>query len=83
MEHRHLRRLYLPDSIYFVTTNVRERIPYFLDRALAEMLIGNLWWSQKEQTFTVYAFVVMPDHLHFLVQPQKTSISDVLHSIKK
>ncbi len=80
--HKHIRRTYLPEAIYFVTTNVQERVPYFLDRDLAEMLIGNLWWSQKVQTFIVYAFVVMPDHLHLLVQPQKTRISDVLHSIK-
>lgn len=80
--YHHIRRTYLSNSIYFVTTNVRGWYPYFLKRSLAEILIGNIWWSHKEQQFTIYAFVVMPDHLHRLVQPQRTNISGVMHSIK-
>lgn len=40
-------------------------------------------WHERTARFLVYAYVVMPDHLHLLVQPTKGEISIVLKSIKE
>ena len=82
MVYRHLQRTYLPDSIYFVTTNVRERNPFFNDHNLATMLEETIWYSRRIHRCVLYAYVIMPDHLHLLMQPTRTNISQIMHAIK-
>lgn len=81
MEHRHLHRTYLPDAIYLVTTNVRLRTPFFRHEHLAKLMEQSIWWRRKCQ-YVVYAYVVMPDHLHLLLQPMRGNISQILQSLK-
>jgi len=67
---------------YFVTTNTHARRPFFREGALATIVLENLEFYQKRLDFRLNAFVVMPDHLHLLLVPGETSLSDIMRSLK-
>lgn len=61
------RRIYQDEYPYFVTTNTRNRKPFFDDIRYAQLLHKIILEACKMKDFLVYAFCVMPDHLHLLV----------------
>jgi len=52
---------------YLVTTVTHERRPIFQDFTAARLLIANMRRLQDEARLDSLAFVVMPDHLHWLL----------------
>lgn len=52
--------------IYLITTVTHERVPYFRDFDTGRLLVGALR-SEMLRADTL-AYVVMPDHLHWLMQ---------------
>lgn len=68
---------------YMVTTVTRDRKPIFADFNAARQLIRTLQLEQQKQTATTLAFVVMPDHLHWLmILGGIESLSQVIRSVK-
>ena len=59
---------YAQAGAYFVTICTRERELFFADPELAE-IVTTVWFSLPERfpTITLDAFVVMPNHVHFIV----------------
>jgi REP element-mobilizing transposase RayT len=53
---------------YFITTVTRERHPVFEDLSSARLLIGELRRLHEVGSVRSLAWVVMPDHLHWLIQ---------------
>ncbi|WP_026186131.1 REP-associated tyrosine transposase [Thioalkalivibrio thiocyanodenitrificans] len=53
---------------YLITTVTLDRKPIFLDFCAARMLIKILREEQIREKALTLAFVVMPDHLHWLMQ---------------
>ncbi len=82
MLHRHLHRTYIPDGIYFVTTNTEGRSSILSLPIVAKIVEESIWWKNRRSKFMVFAYVVMPDHLHMLLQPTKDTISRIMQSIK-
>ena len=69
------------DRIYLITTVTHERLPFFQDwwcgRLVVKALMGE---SAHAQTL---AFVVMPDHLHWLLQlGENTTLPTVVRHVK-
>lgn len=56
---------------YFVTTQAIEHKPLFRHERWAQMIVATLT-HYGERHFTLHAFVVMPDHVHFLITPFDT-----------
>ena len=52
-----------------VTTNVGDRRPLFNSPTAADMLIKVLYEVRLETSFSLLAFVVMPDHVHLVLRP--------------
>jgi REP element-mobilizing transposase RayT len=71
-------------STYFVTFRVKEGTLSEEERSL--VLEACRYWHQRK--WKLYAAVVMPDHVHLLVQPlpcgekQWHSLGEILHSVK-
>ncbi len=68
-------------SIYFITTSVsQETRPFGEDEAgiVQEIILDSA--SRKE--ITLYAYVIMPSHIHVLIKPINLSISKVVQLIK-
>lgn len=55
-------------SIMMITTNVLDREPLFANATFAREAIECLYRVQVLYPFFLYAFVIMPDHCHFLVR---------------
>ena len=64
------------DLLMFVTTNTLHRKPVFTDPACAREAVECLYRVQELHPFLLFAFVIMPDHCHFLLRveaPMKIS----------
>ena len=78
---RNLRRgrASIPNQIYLITTVTADRRPFFSDWMLGRVLVKALRMSRAE----TLSFVVMPDHLHWLLQlPEKTDLSQIVRAAK-
>lgn len=53
-------------QVYFVTTVSKDRQPLFEEFALARMVVSHMRQLQDETVLESLAWVVMPDHLHWL-----------------
>jgi REP-associated tyrosine transposase len=66
-------------QIYLVTTVTRGRTPLFADLHLGRIVVRTLHCPAIATSAATLAYVVMPDHLHWLVQlhPQR-NLSSVI-----
>lgn len=72
---------YIGRRAYFLTLCTCDRIPYFRPRRIAHWLLESLQETVTRQSFTLYAYCLMPDHLHLLLQGVSTS-SDLLAFVR-
>lgn len=56
------------DQIVMITTVTKKRLPIFSSAVYAREAIECLYRTQERHPFFLYAFVIMPDHLHLLVK---------------
>ena len=72
-----------PGQVYLLTTVTKGREPVFLDFGFARMLIAVLREQQDLQHAHTLAFVVMPDHLHWLMQlGERIELSLCMRNVK-
>ncbi|MCM2319664.1 MAG: transposase [Pseudomonas sp.] len=69
-------------QIYMVTTVTRDRARLFSDFDIARMLIGIMREDAARGSHQTLAFVLMPDHLHWLLQLQRGSLSELVGRVK-
>ncbi len=74
-----------PESIYFITFRTFKQV--IITEDSRNITFNSILFHNNEK-YKLYAFVIMPDHVHLLLQPlEKTndsfySLSEILHSIK-
>lgn len=61
-------RVSLPGYAYFITTVTHNRSPFFRDLWLARLVIQEMHQIEREGHVKSLAWVLMPDHLHWLLQ---------------
>ena len=69
-------------QIYMVTTVTKGRRPVFADFVTARMLIQTMRRDELIGSHSTLCYVVMPDHLHWLLQLQDESLSRLVGRIK-
>jgi len=57
-----------PEHLYFVTTTAAERTCLFRRDIIRRILIDGLYFVNLMNRVTLYAFVVMPNHVHVIIQ---------------
>ncbi|MCW1245675.1 transposase [Pseudomonas sp. SAICEU22] len=70
------------DRIYLLTTVVHQRQPIFSDWRLGRLLVEQLRSAEEASLVTSLAWVVMPDHLHWLAQLQAGNLAGLMNRIK-
>jgi len=70
------------ERIYLLTTTLLQRRRLFSDFRLARLLITELRVAHEQQQVASLAWVVMPDHLHWLVKLQSGSLDELMRRIK-
>ena len=72
-----------PGNIYIVTIVTKQRHFWFQRFDSARVVVRALLNSDRQGFSSTYAFVVMPDHLHWLVQLEnKEPLSRVVQRVK-
>ncbi len=86
---KQLPKLEVPNGIYFITFSTWERLEL---NPMARQLVLDAALFFDNQRYKMFAMVIMPDHVHLLIQPfvksssnsklQYWSIGSILHNIK-
>ena len=67
--------------IYFVTTRLKQE-GRLVTEAEAEIVVNTILDSSKRKEMTLYAYVIMPNHMHILIKPIIGGISKTTQLIK-
>jgi len=85
-ETRKTRKRYeIQNHARFLTFSCFDQRPFFNDPELMDIFASRLMWSRQQLGFALYAWVVMPEHVHLLVRPNlpEVTVSKMLMSIKR
>jgi putative transposase len=78
-----IRRLYIPDALYFIVAVTQSRQPILAESASIELLRQTMRRVKEIHPFAMRAYVFLPEHMHLLIQMiGSTTISEVLHSLQ-
>ncbi|MFU2329023.1 REP-associated tyrosine transposase [Pseudomonas sp. NFX98] len=68
--------------VYLLTTNTLHREPVFKDFRLGRLVVEQFRQAQKQGWANSLAWVVMPDHFHWLIELQQCSLSQLMQKTK-
>ncbi len=73
------------EEFYFVTTTIKNFREVFVNHKYCSILINNIKHYQNKYKFLILAYVIMPNHLHWIVktEPKFGTISSIMRDIKK
>lgn len=72
----------LPGALHFVTGNIIHRHPVFKQRACCEAFLDICTALRREWPFKLIAYVLMPDHVHLIVNPKDGRIRELMGVLK-
>ena len=75
-----LLRHYSPGQIYFVTAVTDGRIPILIE--FANEFIEAMTEASRRINFKLIAHVIMPDHVHMIIDPCNNNLSGIIRIIK-
>ena len=79
-----LGRFSQPGQIYLVTTVTYNRDPFFRNLYFSRIVINALVYRQQHKLANTLAFVLMPDHLHWLFSlGEDKNLSQLMHGFKR
>jgi REP element-mobilizing transposase RayT len=87
MKHFHGRDLRIgrvseTERPYLVTTVTQNRQPLFCDWRVGRLLVAELHTATQAGYADTLAWVIMPDHLHWLMSPATDTLDTVMRRIK-
>lgn len=59
-------KIYGEEYPYFITSSIVEGYPLFADRDAAKVLLDSLVFLQEKREVTLYAYVIMENHIHMI-----------------
>ena len=68
---------------YFVTFTVVKWIDIFTRKEYKDILIDSLKYCMANKGLEVYAWVIMSNHIHLIVQSEEGKLSDLIRDFKK
>jgi putative transposase len=72
------------DELYFVTFTIVEWIKILADDAFKMIIIEAIRYYQNNKGLNVYAYCIMPNHIHMIIQaPGNFTVSAFLRDLKK
>ena len=71
-----------PGQIYLVTSVTQDRQPVFSTVQLGRLVVAELKRAQEQGLAQSLAWVLMPDHLHWLVQLENGTLPGLMQQVK-
>lgn len=79
-----LGRVSQNQGVYAITSVTHQRAPIFNSFQAARILIHSFSYAEQDRQTSTLAFVVMPDHFHWLLQlHNKLPLKDVIGQVKR
>ncbi|MBI6631646.1 transposase [Pseudomonas paralactis] len=75
-------RLSEPNRVCLITTNTHERIRPFSDFHLGRLVVWQFRLAQYQGLVNSLAWVIMPDHFHWIFELKKGSLADLMCQVK-
>ncbi len=73
-----------PDHLYFITTKTADYAHIFQRDVIKRLLADTIDCMRLRELFTLYVFVIMPNHIHLIIQcPPDNPPADVIRDYKK
>ena len=81
----HRRRHEIPGGLRFLTFSCYHRLQLFSNPKIRDAFAAALGEVQRTQAFRLFAWVVMPEHVHLLVIPNlpEFPVSELLRELKR
>ena len=64
--------------LYFITASVIGWKHLFITSAYIDIPLHSLAWMQQQKRILLFAFVIMPSHLHAIIKPLSDSIGTIV-----
>jgi REP element-mobilizing transposase RayT len=71
-----------PAYAYFITTRLLGTGKIFCDFKLAQIVMDGILHGRSEEWYYLYAFVVMPDHMHIELTPRSKAVPEIMKVLK-
>ncbi len=79
-----MRRFEIPEGIRFITFSCEKRLPLLRHPKIADLFSSSLMAAKRRHRFELFAWVLMPEHVHLLVRPAAgVGLSPALKAIKQ
>jgi putative transposase len=80
---KRMRRWEIDGQIRFVTFSCERRLPLLRNPAIADLMVASIAQARAAFEFSLFAWVVMPEHVHLLVRPATAQpLGPALRSLK-
>ncbi len=66
--------------LYFITASICGWKHLFADTAYINIVLDSLAWLQRNKRMALYAFVLLPSHLHAIAKPRDRPIGNLLQN---
>ncbi|MBI4517323.1 MAG: transposase [Deltaproteobacteria bacterium] len=77
------RNIAVPGAASFVTAVLHDRLPLFLYRPYCAIVLDALAFQRQSRKMRLHGFVIMPDHVHWVMTPAPPRTpSDLVRDIK-
>jgi putative transposase len=67
---------------YFITFTVVDWLDVFIREIYSNILIESIQYCQKQKGLEVYAYCIMPSHVHMIASAGEGNLSDILRDLK-
>jgi putative transposase len=78
---RATRKLNIPHLVSHITQRAAGKEPLFLEDRDFLVMLGLLKEIAQDYSLTMYAFCLMPNHVHILLSPQKENLYDAMRDL--
>jgi len=69
-----------PDHIYFITGTLVQWLNLFKNQQYAQIILDAFTWNRKQHQFLLFAYVIMPTHIHAFIKPLSEDINKTIQS---
>ncbi len=78
-----MKRWEVPGGVRFITFSCRRRLPLFSNPGIAAVFVDSMVRARRKFGLELFAWVIMPEHVHLLVRPKDGSpLARALASLK-
>jgi len=71
------------NGLYFVTFTIVDWVDIFSGKIYRDIVVDSLNYCIKNKGLKVYAWVIMTNHVHLIIESANENLSDVIRDIKK